>query len=194
MGQPAQLAAEFQEDHVHEAEQEGLARRRDHLARRDAELGRPVERVNVRTIAAEVLGVLGIFSAAPYLEDRLGSDPHASVRVGAAHAVGRLGLPSSIPGLLQTIARDQDADVLAAACTALGRIADPSTMPALERAVSHPAPRVRIAAALAMILMGSAGMARLRLIAQQDALGGDAAREILARFTISVGAQPTLKD
>lgn len=152
------------------------------------------DRVTVRTIAAEVLGVLGIFHAAPYLEDRLGSDLHASVRVGAAHAVGRLGLPSSIPVLLQTIAREQDVEVLAAACTALGRIADPATIPALERAVSHRAPQVRIAAALAMILMGSAGMTRLRLIAQQDALGGDAAREILARFTISVGAEPALKD
>jgi len=151
------------------------------------------QRVNVRTIAAEVLGVLGIFSAVPYLEDRLGTDESAAVRVGAAHAVGRLGMPSSIPVLLQIIAREQDAEVLAAACTALGRIADPTTIPALEQALGHQSPAVRIAAALAMILMGAPGMARLRLIAQQDALGGDAAREILARYTISISAEPALK-
>jgi HEAT repeat protein len=151
------------------------------------------ERVNVRTIATEVLGVLGIFPASAHLERRLGSDLHASVRVAGAHAVGRLAMPSSIPVLLQTIAREQDAEVLAAACTALGRIADPATLPALEQAVAHSAPTVRVAAALAMILMGPTGLARLRLIAQQDAGGGDAAREILARYTISVGAEPALK-
>jgi HEAT repeat protein len=151
------------------------------------------DRVNVRTIAAEVLGILGVFAAAPYLEHRLNSDLNACVRVGAAHAVGRLGMPTSIPVLLQTMDREQDAEVLAAACTSLGRIADPATIPALERAVGHSAPAVRIAAALAMLLMGNAGITRLRLIAQQDALGGDAAREILARYTISLGAEPTVK-
>ena len=151
------------------------------------------ERVNVRMIAAEVLGVLGILPAGPYLEDRLGTDQHAMVRVGAAHAVGRLGLPSSIPVLLQTIAHDQDIEVLAAACTALGRITDPETIPALEHALANPSPTVRIAAALAMIAMGGPGLARLRLVAQQDAFGGDAAREILARYTISIGAEPLPK-
>jgi len=151
-------------------------------------VGLTAERATVRTIAAEVLGVLGIFSAVPYLEDRLGSDLHAAVRVGAAHAVGRLGMPSSIPVLLETLAREHDLEVLAAGCTALGRIADPSTIPALEGAIGSQSPTVRVAAALAMILMGAPGMTRLRLIAQQDAIGGDAAREILARYTISIGA------
>jgi HEAT repeat protein len=148
------------------------------------------ERSTVRTIAAEVLGILGIFPAVPYLEDRLGTDLHASVRVGAAHAIGRLGMPSSIPVLLQILAREYDHEVLAAACTALGRIADPSTIPALEGALRSQSPAVRVAAALALILIGPPGMARLRLAAQQDALGGDAAREILARYTISASAEP----
>jgi len=156
-------------------------------------IGLTADRVNVRTIAAEVLGVLGIFSAAPYLENRLSSDLHASVRVGAAHALGRLGMPSSIPVLQQSVAREQDVEVLTASCTALGRIADPSTIPTLQGALGHQSPTVRLAAALAMILMGNVGMTRLRLVAQQDALGGDAAREILARYTISVGAESALK-
>jgi HEAT repeat protein len=151
------------------------------------------ERANVRTIAAEVLGVLGIFSAVPHLEEQLATDQQAAVRVGAAHAVGRLGMPSSIPVLLQTLAQDREVEVLAAACTALGRITDPSTIPALEQSLGHPSPTVRVAAALAMIAMGAPGLARLRLIAQQDAFGGDAAREILARYTISIGAEPVPK-
>jgi HEAT repeat protein len=152
------------------------------------------DRVNVRAIAAEVLGVLGIFSAASHLERRLDADLNATVRVGAAHAVGRLGMPSSIPILLRTLEHEQNAEVLAAACTALGRITDPTTIPALERAVGHSSPTVRIAAALALVLMGSAGMARLRLIAQREATGGDAAREVLARYTISVGSVPALTE
>ena len=75
---------------------------------------------------------------------------------------------------------------LAAACTALGRITDPATIPALERAVHHPSPTVRVAAALALILMGRVGLTRLQLIAQQDAIGGDAAREVLTRYAISL--------
>jgi HEAT repeat protein len=152
------------------------------------------DRVTVRTIAAEVLGVLGVMPAVGHLEHRLDTDLHAAVRVGAAHAVGRLGMPSSIPVLLQTLAREQNIDVLAAACTALGRITDPSTIPALERALHHPSPTVRIAAALALVLMGRAGLDRLWLIAQQDALGGDAAREVLARFTISTATPSPLPD
>ena len=151
------------------------------------------ERMTVRTIAAEVLGILGIFSAAGDLEHRLSTDQQAKVRIGAAHAIGRLGMPSSIPVLVNTITHEQDAEVLAAACTALGRIADPSTIPALERAVGHAAPAVRIAAALAMLPLGTAGMTRLRLIAQQNLVGGDAAREVLTRFTISIGTQPAPK-
>ena len=145
-------------------------------------------RADVRTMAAEVLGILGVMPAAGHLEHRLDTDLNAAVRVGAAHAVGRLGMPSSIPVLLQTLAREHNVEVLAAACTALGRITDPATIPALERAVHHPSPTVRVAAALALILMGRVGLTRLQLIAQQDAIGGDAAREVLTRYAISLSA------
>jgi HEAT repeat protein len=159
------------------------------------------ERVNVRTIAAEVLGVLGIFGAVGHLEHRLDVDPHPSVRIGAAHALGRLGMPSSVPVLVATLERDdraddqpEDPEVLAAACAALGRITDPRTVPALERVLPHPVPKVRIAAAQALVLMGNAGLTRLRQIAQQDAVGGDAAREVLARYLISVGSEPSFAE
>jgi HEAT repeat protein len=151
------------------------------------------DRASVRTIAAEILGILEIMSSIPHLEQSLRSDLQSSVRVAAAHSIGRLGMPRSVPALLDTLEREQDGETIAAICTSLGRIADQSTLPALERCVSHESPAVRIAAAMAMLLMRSPGLARLRLIAQQDALGGDAAREVLTRYMISVGAEPALK-
>lgn len=152
------------------------------------------ERATVRTIAAEVLGVLGIFSAVPALEHRLAVDQQATVRAGAAHALGRLDLPSSVPALTRNLAREHDPEVLVAACGALGRITDPSALPALERVLGHDVPKVRIAAAQAMVLMGSAGLALLRTVAQRDAAGGDAAREVLARYLISVGSEPAFTE
>lgn len=152
------------------------------------------ERVTVRTIAAEVLGVLGLLPAVPYLEHRLAVDPHPAVRAGAAHALGRLDMPSSVPVLARTLAREPDAEVMTACCTALGRITDPAAVPALEGALAHDTPKVRVAAAVAMVLTGKAGLARLRMIAQQDAAGGDAAREVLARYLISVGSEPAFAE
>jgi HEAT repeat protein len=152
------------------------------------------ERMNVRAIAAEVLGVLGLISAVPYLEDRLTSDLHAAVRVAAAHALGRLDLPTSVPVLMQSLSRENDTEVLAAACIALGRIASVSAMPALERTITNAAPSVRIAAATAMVLIGEPGVERLRRIAQQDAFGGDAAREVLAHHTMTAVAELALQD
>ena len=90
--------------------------------------------------------------------------------------------------------REPSAEVLTAICGALGRITDPATLPALEMAIRHDSPRVRVAAAQAMVLLGSAGLARLRAIAQQEAAGGDAAREVLARYLISVGSEPALAE
>jgi HEAT repeat protein len=152
------------------------------------------ERMNVRVIAAEVLGILGLIPAVPYLEDRLTSDLHAAVRVAAAHAIGRLDMPSSVPILTQTLSREHDVEVLAAACMALGRIASVSGIPALKRTIAHPASSVRIAAATALILIGEPGVDRLRLIAQQEAFGGDAAREVLAHHTMTAVAELALQD
>jgi HEAT repeat protein len=150
------------------------------------------EQVHVRTIAAEVLGVLGVYPATNHLQDRLSTDAHRSVRLGAAHAVGRLAMPSSVAPLIRTIETDTDVEVLAAACTALGRIADPESITALEKAVRHAEPTVRVAAAMALVPMGEPGLERLRAMAQQEAVGGDAAREVLARTAIATDRKPLI--
>jgi HEAT repeat protein len=149
--------------------------------------------INVRTIAAEVLGVLGVYPAVGNLHDRLQSDASPGVRVGAAHAMGRLAMPGSTDHLIRTMEIDTDVEVLCAACTALGRIADPASIPALEKAIRHDSPIVRVAAAMALVPMGEIGLDRLRLIAQQEAdMGGDAAREVLARNAIATDTTPLI--
>jgi HEAT repeat protein len=74
-------------------------------------------------------------------------------------------------------------DMLNAACTAIGQIGDPKSLNALEWAITHPTPVVRVAAAQALLQHGKPGMDML-LSKTQDANGGDAASEVLARHTI----------
>ncbi|MBT0773077.1 HEAT repeat domain-containing protein [Kineosporia sp. J2-2] len=148
--------------------------------------------VEVRTIATEVLGVLGVYPAVAGLQARMRLDPSASVRLGATHALGRLSMPSSAGDLTAMLRTEEDVEVLAAACAALGRIIDPSTIPDLEHAVAHPHPTVRVAAAMALVPFGATGLDRLREIAQRDAEGGDAAREVLARNSIATDTTPLI--
>jgi HEAT repeat protein len=148
--------------------------------------------IEVRTIATEVLGVLGVYPAVAELQVRMRVDPSVSVRLGATHALGRLSLPSSVADLTAMLRTEEDIEVLAAACIALGRIVDPATVPELEQAVAHPHPTVRIAAAMALVAFGGTGLDRLREIAQRDAEGGDAAREVLARNSIATDTTPLI--
>jgi HEAT repeat protein len=140
-------------------------------------------RTSVRTMAAEALGVLEVFPARSALERMLRTDPELSVRVGAAHALGRLGMPGSVDVLVQALKTEHGIDVLAAVCTSLGLIAGPQAVPALAWATGHEAPPVRVAAAQALIRIPNEGLERLRAIAE-DPLGGDAAREVLARHVV----------
>jgi len=146
----------------------------------------------VRTIAAEVLGVLGVYPAVSGLQTAMREDLFASVRLGATHALGRLGMPGSVEDLTFMLSTEEDVEVLAAACNALGRIADPASLGDLEQAVAHPHPTVRVAAAMALAAFGEPGLDRLREIAQRDAEGGDAARELLARNSIATDTTPLI--
>jgi hypothetical protein len=148
------------------------------------------ERMNVRTMAAEVLGVLGLIPATTPLEHRLGVDPDVEVRVGAAHALGRLGMPSAVGPLIHSLQTERHAHVLAAVATALGQMSDPSSIPTLELALADAEPMVRIAAAQALIQIGGEGIDRLRSIAQRGAPGADAAREALTHHSIVAGGIP----
>ena len=93
-------------------------------------------------------------------------------------------MPTSVEPLIHVLKIEHDAGLLAAACTALGLIGDPQSLPALEWALTHAVPVVRLAAAHALVLLGEAGLEMLRSIAQ-EAVGGDAAREVLARHVIT---------
>ena len=138
---------------------------------------------NVRTMAAEVLGVQGVLPAHAALERMVRNDSDLTVRVGAAHALGRLAMPTSGPVLVRSLKMEHHHDVLSAACTAIGQIGDPASLNSLEWAVGHTTPVVRIAAAQALLQHGEPGLEMLRTKAQHPT-AGDAAREILARHVI----------
>jgi HEAT repeat protein len=144
----------------------------------------------VQTIAAEVLGVLGLIPATTPLERRLASDPDPGVRVAAARALGRLGMPSSMPGLVHALQNERHVEVLATVATALGQMAAHEAIPTLERAIADAEPAVRIAAAAALLQMGEPGTGLLRSLAQRNEPGADAAREVLAYNAITAGIEP----
>jgi HEAT repeat protein len=148
--------------------------------------------VGVQTIAAEVLGVLGLIPATGPLERRLATDPDPGVRVACARALGRLGMPSSVPGLVHALQNERHVEVLATVATALGQMAAHEAIPTLERAVADPEPAVRTASAAALLQMGEPGIALLRSIAQRNAPGSDAAREVLTYDAITAGIDPEL--
>jgi HEAT repeat protein len=144
----------------------------------------------VQTIAAEVLGVLGLIPAAESLERCLAQDPEPGVRVAAARALGRLGMPSSVPGLIRSLQTERHVDVLATVAGALGTMGDPVSIPTLTRALGDAEPNVRVAAASALIQLGPNGTEVLRTTAQRNLPGADAAREILTHHAITTGADP----
>jgi HEAT repeat protein len=146
----------------------------------------------VRTIAAEVLGVLGLIPAAGPLERLLAADPDPGVRVACARALGRLGMPGSVPVLVHCLQNERHVEVLATVCTALGAMAAHASIPTLAQAIGDPEPAVRTAAAAALLQMGPEGRELLRSIAQRNAPGADAAREALTYDAITAGIEPEL--
>jgi HEAT repeat protein len=148
------------------------------------------QRVGVRVMAAEVLGVLEVMRASEPLERMLAVDPDVGARIAAAHALGRLGMPGSVPGLIRSLEMNYQTDVLGAACKSIGQIGNPASIRALEWAMGHAEPAVQIAAATAMIPMGEAGIDMLRSIAQQAGPGCHAAREVLTRHAVLAGNDP----
>ncbi|MCS6864089.1 MAG: HEAT repeat domain-containing protein [Gemmataceae bacterium] len=82
-------------------------------------------------------------------------DSRADVRLVVAEALGRIGSAAqeAVPALLTVLEGDEPASVQSAACEALGLIKPAETEPVvtlLKRQLEHPAPMVRIHAALAL--------------------------------------------
>jgi HEAT repeat protein len=148
--------------------------------------------IGVRTIAAEVLGILGLIPAAGPLEHLLTDDPDAGVRVACARGLGRLGMPSSVNPLVHTLQTERHVEVLATVCSALGAMAAHEAIPTLQQSIGDAEPAVRTASAAALLQMGPAGRELLRSIAQRNAPGADAAREVLTYDAITAGIEPEL--
>jgi HEAT repeat protein len=113
----------------------------------------------VRAMAAQLLGQLNVFDAAPQLVALLG-DSEARVRAAAARSLGRLSAEEAEMPLVVVLA-DGDADVRAAAATALGQIPSTGVIYALRVALADEADEVRRAAASALAALGAPGTAEL---------------------------------
>jgi hypothetical protein len=87
------------------------------------------EDAKVRSVAAELIGLIGEASDAPELIELL-RDPSAEVRAKSAHALGRLGAGQAA-AMLRGALGDRIFFVRAAAARALGQIGDRPSVPAL---------------------------------------------------------------
>jgi hypothetical protein len=87
------------------------------------------EGANVRSVAAELIGLIGDASDSPELIELL-RDPSAEVRAKSAHALGRLGAGQAA-AMLRGALGDRIFFVRAAAARALGQLGDRPSVPAL---------------------------------------------------------------
>ncbi len=95
----------------------------EHLADEDLEL---------RVLAAEYLGLLGIASAVPKLATLAKAGNPARLRHAAVDALGEIGRPEATPTLVDVL-RNGPIDLASAAATALSYIADPAAVAPLMK-------------------------------------------------------------
>ncbi|HUJ60792.1 MAG TPA: HEAT repeat domain-containing protein [Kofleriaceae bacterium] len=128
----------------------------EHLADDDLE---------VRVLAAEYLGTLGIATATPRLVALAGPGNPTRLRLAAIDALGEIGKPEAARALVDVL-REGPTELHRAAATALSYIADPATIPALiAQAQSDRGPtRDEIVRALGATLRGHPDPAARRLL------------------------------
>lgn len=141
----------------------------------------------VRSVCAEISGLLGVTAAQSALLAVARQDDDEDVRIRAVRALGRVGLPSALPVLVRATDGDQPAPLRAVAAGALGELGGAGPVEFLEVLLGDSDHRVSSNAGRAMTRIGAAGVARLRQIAEQAGDAGDCAREALAIHALSRG-------
>jgi hypothetical protein len=141
----------------------------------------------VRSVCAEIAGLLGVTAAQDALLSVLVSDVDEDVRVRAARALGRIGLPTALPALVDATGALQAPSLRAVAARALGDLGGPGPVEFLERLLSDHDHRVSSNAAQSMWRSGPAGVVRLRRLAGAQGAVGDCAREAMAMYAVSPG-------
>lgn len=117
-----------------------------------------------RAVAAELVGILGVYGARRHLEHLL--DEPGAVRISAARSLGRLGFPSSTQVIVDRLERvlgsddPGDVDWTIALISALSSIGSPDAIPVLRlAAVGHY--RVAVVARRALAAQGVAPIEHL---------------------------------
>lgn len=141
----------------------------------------------VRSVCAEISGLLGVTAAQAALLAVAADDRDEDVRIRAVRALGRVGLPSALPVLVRATDVDQAAPLRAVATGALGTLGGAGTVEFLEVLLGDRDHRVSTTAGRAMTRIGAAGLARLRQLAERPGDAGDCAREALAVHALSRG-------
>lgn len=131
-----------------------------------------------RSVAAEIAGLSGAFTAVPTLEGLLAGDPEPEVRIRSARALGRIGAGHVVDELLQVVEEDQPVALRIVATRALGDLGDDRAVPRLTQLATDPQYRVAANAATALTRCGVAGLRALRRLA--NAPDGAHARDALA--------------
>ncbi|HET8616566.1 MAG TPA: HEAT repeat domain-containing protein [Actinomycetales bacterium] len=141
----------------------------------------------VRSVCAEISGLLGVTAAQESLLAVTDADPDDDVRIRAARALGRIGLPSALPVLVAATAPDRPAPLRAVAAGALGDLGGTAPVQFLEALLDDADLRVSTNAGRAMTRAGAAGLLRLRQVAASAGDAGACAREALAVHALSHG-------
>ena len=147
-----------------------------------------------RSVASEIAGLSGAFTAVPTLQRLLAGDPEPEVRIRSARALGRIGARHVTDDLLQAVADDQPVALRIVATRALGDLGDDRAVPTLTQLATDPQHRVAANAAAALTRCGVAGLRALRRLAA--APDGEHARDALATAALrGVGyTEPALVD
>jgi hypothetical protein len=141
----------------------------------------------VRSVCAEISGLLGVTAAQSALLTVAQQDGDEDVRIRAVRALGRVGLPSALPVLVRATDSDQPSPLRAVAAGALGELGGTGPVEFLEVLLGDPDHRVSTNAGRAMTRIGAGGVVRLRQIAEKPGDAGDCAREALAIHALSRG-------
>ncbi len=140
----------------------------------------------LRSVAAEVLGLRGAVEGTGLLMALLDQDEHLEVRTRSARALGRLGVRASVGPLTAALTADS-AELRAVAAKALGQIGSAEGVVPLVACLEDPSHRVAVNAAEALAATGAHGLAALRGLASTSTRPAGYARQALAMHGLGRG-------
>jgi HEAT repeat protein len=149
----------------------------------------------VRSVAAEVLGLRGAVESADLLVRMLERDREAEVRIRSARALGRIGVRAATRPLVRALASDVP-ELRAVAARALGQVGGENAAGPLAGALGDSWHRVASNAAEALVALGPPGTEALEEVARSTVALNQAAgyaRQALALHRVTGERSPALR-